>query len=116
MVLFILGMFWSECYGLVGVGSHWWYTSNNDVVQAKPKWLMVGSYPNRANFDTKLGGFFFINLLGAPFQLLPSSIYSEETYDLKHILVYTSSDLHGWDLDAVECRINKGEWENIVKC
>ena len=78
--------------------------------QAKPKWLLVGSYPNRANQDTKVGGFFHINLMAPPFQLLPSNIYAEETHDLKHVLVYTAFDLSVWDLDAVECRIDRGEW------
>ena len=72
---------------------------------AAPKFLMLGSYPKGQNSLVSTGAYFPINLMREPFSLWPTEIHAELSRDWKHMLVYTPFDLGGWDLDAVEARV-----------
>lgn len=66
--------------------------------KAEPKFLLVGSYVNGANADIPTGGYFSINLMQPPFSLWPHSVFSEQTPDGKHLLLYTQEQMSQWQL------------------
>ena len=64
--------------------------------EAEPKFLLVGSYPSGVNTDIQTGGYFSINLMQTPFSLWPNSVFSEQTPDGKHLLLYTHEQMSKW--------------------
>ena len=71
---------------------------------SSPRFLLVGSYPQGVNVAIDTGAYFPINLMREPYSLWPSEIYSESfggIGEVKHVLVYTRSDMERWDLDAI---------------
>ena len=62
------------------------------------------------NTAIQTGDYFAINLGVPPFSLMPRYVYSEDDPHFKHMYLYALEDLNKWDLDAVACRIEKGNW------
>jgi hypothetical protein len=60
--------------------------------------LLVGSYPSGVNADIQTGDYFSINLMQTPFSLWPHSVFSEQTPDGKHLLLYTQEQMSQWQL------------------
>jgi hypothetical protein len=65
---------------------------------ADPKFLLVGSYPSGVNVDIRTGDYFSVNLMREPFSLWPESVFSEETPDTKHLLLFTRDQIRSWVL------------------
>ena len=68
------------------------------VKEAEPKFFLVGSYPSGVNTDIRTGDYFSINLMQTPFSLWPHSVFSEQTPDGKHLLLYTQEQIKQWQL------------------
>jgi len=67
--------------------------------QADPKLLLVGSYPGTYdNVDIPTGSYFPVNVLRPPFELLPQEVFSEQTPDFKHLLLFTQAQIRAWKL------------------
>jgi len=65
--------------------------------KADPKLLLVGSYPSTAvTRDIETGDYSGINLMSPPFDLHPEEVYSEQTPDHKHLLLYTQEQIRQW--------------------
>ena len=65
--------------------------------KADPRLLLVGSYPSTAvNYDIETGDYNAINLMSPPFDLHPEEVYSEQTPDHKHLLLYTQEQIRKW--------------------
>jgi hypothetical protein len=65
---------------------------------AEPKFLLVGSYVSGVNVDIPTGSYFSVNLMQTPFSLWPHSVFSEQTPDGKHLLLYTREQMSQWQL------------------
>jgi Methyltransferase domain len=67
--------------------------------RANPRFLLIGAYLNQSNRNIETGDFDFINMMIAPFNLQPKSIYCEENTDQdKHLFLYTQAQIQAWDL------------------
>ena len=67
--------------------------------RAAPRYLLVGSYPsNTENRDIATGDYNAINLMRPPFDLWPEEVFSEETPDHKHLLLFTQEQIALWKL------------------
>jgi hypothetical protein len=67
--------------------------------RANPMFLLIGAYLNQSNKDIETGDFDFIDMMVAPFNLQPKSIYCEENTDQdKHLFLYTQAQIQAWHL------------------